>query len=91
MSYLLVPIHLDALLLSNEQQVMEAMADFSRLPYFDGKQFQNPDTPNVSDSILCDPLGQPNLVLKPGVHLHWALPDALAKGVHVDNELLAQL
>ena len=88
MSYLLVPIHLDALFLSKEQQVMEAMADFSRLPYFDGNQFQNSDTPNVSDSILCDPLGQPNLVLKPGVHLHWALPDALAKGVHVDNRLL---
>ncbi len=82
MTYLLVPIHLDALCLTQELPIVESMADFSRLPYFDGKQFQNADTPYVSDSILSDPLGQPDLVLKPGIHLHWALPDALTKGNH---------
>ncbi|MEM9273006.1 MAG: hypothetical protein AAGA80_08600 [Cyanobacteria bacterium P01_F01_bin.143] len=82
MTYLLVPIHLDALFLNREQPVIGSMADFSLLPYFDGKQFQNRDTPYVSDSILSDPLGQPDLVLKRGIHLHWALPDALTKGNH---------
>ena len=55
MSYLLVPIHLDALCLKEELPVTEAMADFSRLPYTDGKELYNENIPYVSDSILSDP------------------------------------
>ena len=86
MSYLLVPIHLDALCLKEELPVTEAMADFSRLPYTDGKELYNENVPYVSDSILSDPLGQASLVLKKGIHLHWALPDALAKGTQNEDK-----
>lgn len=43
----MVPVHLNALYLPQEQQVVEAMADFSRQPYFDGKRDVNPDVANV--------------------------------------------
>lgn len=45
---LMVPIHLDALYVpgSGELSVIEPMADFTRLPYFDGKQDVNPDVAN---------------------------------------------
>jgi hypothetical protein len=75
---LLVPIHLDALYLSNGMSVAEATADFSRLPYFQGRD-HNPDTVNLSESILTQAFQNKNLYLKPGIHLHWALPDALTK------------
>ena len=75
---LLVPIHLDALYLPNDMSVAEATADFSRLPYFQGRD-HNPDTVNLSESILTQAFQNKNLYLKPGIHLHWALPDALTK------------
>src|SRR5271166_5555203 len=78
---LLVPIHLDALYLKKDRSVVEAMADFSRLPYFDGKRDVNPDVANLSEEILAQPFEDRDLQLQAGVHLHWALPDALTKGV----------
>lgn len=75
---LLVPIHLDALYLPNGMSVAEATADFSRLPYFQERD-HNPDTVNLSESILTQAFQNKNLYLKPGIHLHWALPDALTK------------
>ena len=177
---LLVPIHLDALVLENEETVLEAMADFSKLPYYDGKgkydgyelllrhvhnedelpqegnaliivanvadqlhfrifdaqklrvedkrekelpdcvaklaalkkdleglwkkealdplgkdeivksvqsilghtQYDvNADVPYISEKIVSHPFRDQSLRLGPGVHLHWALPDALTQGV----------
>ena len=75
---LLVPIHLDALYLPNGMSVAEATADFSRLPYFQGRD-RNSDMVNLSESILTQAFQNKNLYLKPGIHLHWALPDALTK------------
>lgn len=82
---LMIPVHLDALVLNREKQVVEAMADFSRLPYSKEGQDENPNQPNVSESILSRPFENLNLFLKPGVHLHWSLPDALTHGEHADN------
>jgi len=81
---LLVPIHLDALVLENEETVLEAMADFSRLPYYDGKRKQNvnADAPYISEEIVSHPFRDQSLRLGRGVHLHWALPDALTQGVN---------
>ncbi|MEM7800991.1 MAG: hypothetical protein AAF633_17490, partial [Chloroflexota bacterium] len=79
-SHLLVPIHLDALWLPEAQAVVDKMADFSHLPHFDGERDINPNTPNLSQSILNAPLDPPQLYLKSGLHLHWALPDALHSG-----------
>lgn len=77
---LLVPIHLDALVLHQKQVVVEAMADFTRLPYDDGRQDRNASVPYLSEEILSQPFQDRGLHLNAGVHLHWALPDALTKG-----------
>ena len=76
----MVPIHLDALCLPHGRSVVEAVADFSRLPYFDGQRDVNPDVANVSEEILSQPFQERQLHLKAGIHLHWALPNALSKG-----------
>lgn len=82
---LFVPIHLDALYLKNDQSVVEAAANFARLPYSDGQQDFSPDIPPISEEILAVPFQNQNLRLRAGIHLHWALPDALTRGKH-DSE-----
>ena len=77
--FLLVPIQVDALHLKYGTSVAEAMVEFNRLPYFSGKRDVNPDTVNLSESIVSQPFQNKNLYLKAGIHLHWALPDALTK------------
>jgi hypothetical protein len=77
---LLVPVHLDALPLGRDELVLEAMADFSRLPYTNGAHDVNSDTPNLSEAVAAQEFQDENLNLKAGVHLHWALPDGLTRG-----------
>lgn len=79
---LIVPIHLDALFLPNDRLVVEATANFARLPYIDRnlRKEINADTANISEEIISQPFDNQNLSLKAGIHLHWALPDALTKG-----------
>ena len=81
---LFVPIHLDALFLESAQTVLEAMADFSKLPYYDGEKGQNAnaDVPYISEEIVSHPFRDQSLRLNRGVHLHWALPDALTQGMN---------
>ena len=76
---LLVPIHLDALQLNVNTLVRGALADFSKLPYFNGSNDINTDTAFISENIVSDPFQNQDLLLKEGVHLHWALPDALTR------------
>ncbi|PQJ29839.1 LamG domain-containing protein [Rubritalea profundi] len=85
---LLVPIHVDALVLDADRLMVEAMADFSRLPYVDRqlKREINADHANISESIVSQPFQSQNLHLKAGVHLHWSMPDALTRGVHHGKE-----
>ena len=82
MQALLIPIHLDALILSSTTSVRDGVAQFDRLPFFDGIRDVRGDVPNLSESIASDPFETPNLHLPPGVHLHWALPDGLIRGMH---------
>lgn len=77
---LMVPVHLDALLLEEDQAIAEAMANFSRLPYSNYVQDINDNTANISENIISNPFEDQNLFLKAGIHLHWALPDALTTG-----------
>ncbi|MEM9685878.1 MAG: hypothetical protein AAF934_03040 [Bacteroidota bacterium] len=77
---IMVPVHLDGFFLEREKLVTEAFADFSRLPFSDTDKDYNPDTANISESILSQPFQNTNLNLKKGMHLHWSLPDALTKG-----------
>lgn len=81
-SILMVPIHLDALLLAQDQMVAGATANFARLPYTDTTQDFNSDVANLSEDIVTQPFDDQNLYLKAGIHLHWSLPDALTKGAH---------
>jgi len=76
-SYLLVPMRVQAMSLSDGQSVVGGTADFSRLPWNNGKEDINPDTAFISEEIVRTPLENPNLYLQPGVHLHWTLPGAL--------------
>jgi len=79
---LMVPVKLDALLLEHDHTVVTATADFTALPYNDGRRDVNADTANLSENILAQPFENQMLTLKAGLHLHWALPDALTRGVH---------
>jgi hypothetical protein len=79
---LLVPIHLDALYLRTDTSVMEEMTDYSKLPYRDQKSnVKNNDKAYISSSVLSPPFENLNLRLKAGIHLHWAMPDALTNGI----------
>ena len=77
---IMVPVHLDGFFLEREQALTEAFADFSRLPFSSSDKDYNPDTANLSESVLSLPFQNTNLNLKQGMHLHWSLPDALTKG-----------
>jgi len=84
---LLVPIKLDALVLTQPTQVVAPLADFSSLPYVDpksegGPRDVNSDTAFLSSNVLSEPFEDDGLLLQAGVHLHWALPDALTIGRH---------
>src|SRR5688572_5762328 len=74
---LLVPVHLDALVLDRDQMVVETMADFTRLPFCTGPRDINPDIANISEETVSMPFQNENLLLRRGIHLHWSLPDAL--------------
>ncbi|MDB9407398.1 hypothetical protein PN434_02395 [Microcystis aeruginosa CS-558/01A06] len=80
-SILMIPIHLDALYLKRDRLVVEAMADLSIVPYFNRKRDVNPNIAHISEEIVSQPFQNQNLYLKAGIHLHWALPDALTKGI----------
>src|ERR1044071_3143920 len=79
---LLVPVHLDALILDRDQLVVNATADFSRLPYSTGGRDLNPDVANISEDIVSKPF-EKHLLLEAGIHLHWSLPDALTRARYI--------
>ncbi|KXK63722.1 hypothetical protein AWW66_01820 [Micromonospora rosaria] len=83
MRLLAVPVRIDALWLPAQRTVAGPVADFTRLPYRDpvtGRDV-HPDQPFLSEGILPAPFEE-ELTLRAGVHLHWALPDALTRLVH---------
>lgn len=75
-----IPVHLDAILLKQDQLTTEAFANFDELPHRIDGEDRHPDIPNLSESVLSKPFQNQNLNLKKGLHLHWSLPDALTKG-----------
>jgi hypothetical protein len=81
MSLLVVPIDVAALAVSPQPLpantgFMPAMTMFDQLPYDpNGTQL-----PFVSEHALAQPFDGGNLTPNPGVHLHWAMPDALTRG-----------
>ena len=85
---LVVPAHLDALHLRMVANVVGPTADFTRLPYVDAATGQdvNGELPYLSEIVLAQPFDDQSLQLKAGVHLHWALPDALTRAKQSDSE-----
>ncbi|HYP42165.1 MAG TPA: hypothetical protein VEX13_17545, partial [Chloroflexia bacterium] len=79
---LMVPVKVDALVLEHDQVVVGAAADFTRLPYNDGTRDVNSDIANLSENIVLPPFENQTLNLRAGIHLHWALPAALTRGLH---------
>ncbi len=82
---LLIPIQTDALYLSQDTLITGASVDFSTLPYFNGTRDVNADVANISENVISQPLQDQNLRLRKGLHLHWALPDALNRGRHKED------
>ncbi|MDW3191463.1 MAG: hypothetical protein R8G66_03835 [Cytophagales bacterium] len=85
-STLLVPLQIDALCLEKDQLAIEASADFSRLPFQKDGADQNPNSLNISDTVLSNEFQNLNFTLKKGIHLHWAMPDGLTMGVQDTNK-----
>jgi len=82
-NYLMVPVRLDALYIEGEElAVVEQAANFSILPYFETSFMEeyNCETTNISESIVSLPYQNKTKQLSHGVHLHWAMPDALTRG-----------
>jgi hypothetical protein len=76
-NHLLVPINIEALVVGKQiGRWTDLSPDFSKL--FEGKILGSQITPALFD----DKAG----LHKPGIHLHWALPDALTHGRQIQNE-----
>lgn len=73
---LIVPIETNALYLESERTVMDAKADFSRLPWSNTHEDFNADTPFLGEAVLSPPFQNKNFTMAAGVHLHWVLPRA---------------
>jgi hypothetical protein len=76
---------------------MQALADFRFLPYRDDKPADagfreevrtdkphdvNSEVAYLSENFVAEPFSDDTLWLPQGLHLHWALPDALTVGRH---------
>ncbi|WP_422769978.1 hypothetical protein ACN28C_25060 [Plantactinospora sp. WMMC1484] len=83
MRFVAVPIKVDGLWLTHDQNVAGPSADFTRLPYVDAITGHDvhPEEPYLSGALLPDPFTE-GLRLRAGLHLHWSLPDALTRLVH---------
>jgi hypothetical protein len=90
---LIVPIDVAALCVGTDDQsgthdspyctrdFARVAADFSTLPYLDANGQSVNSKAYISEQVTPQPFDTNADGLGPGVHLHWALPDALAHGV----------
>ena len=87
-----VPIRVDGLYVDTTTlELGLPMADFSQLPYNLSKATNNKGTPNLAEFAFHKALGRADgvgggLPFPKGLHLHWALPDALTTGHHHRGE-----
>lgn len=87
---LVVPVRVDALTVAEPGAEPDArptvtagpLADFSRLPFHDGRRDVNPGRPHLGETVADTPFEEGSAWPAPGVHLHWALPGALTRGRH---------
>ena len=79
---ILAPIHVDALYVREGRRVSQPMADFTRLPYFDGARDVNASIAWLSEEIVAEPFQDEHFFLEKGIHLHWSFPQALTRAVY---------
>lgn len=73
---LLVPIHLDSLFVSNKITIERPSLDFTKMPGYDTEHLEAFTTDTLKpDKSTTD--------LENGLHLHWALPQALTKSMEL--------
>lgn len=81
---LIVPMNVEALCIGNtltETTFCGPTADFSDLPRYDGQKGYMVGKPYIHESIN----RFATETFKVGIHLHWALPEALTKGLKEQN------
>ena len=89
---LIVPIDIAALCVGDDdahgdpsmygtKDFAKVASDFSVLPFVDAQNVRNNEGPNIAHAVLPPPFS-PADPLSTGIHLHWALPDALTHGTH---------
>jgi hypothetical protein len=89
LSALMVPIRVDALVLGAAQMVAHPFVDFAGMPWTGAEGDRNTDRPSLAAALLTPPFAERDTgtfanrttVLGAGIHLHWALPDALHQGL----------
>lgn len=79
-TFLAVDIRLDVLKVEHPLTVAREMADFRRLPYFDGTGDANANVSYLSQNHITPPFQDRDLLLKRGAYLHWSLPSPLTHG-----------
>jgi len=78
-SFSLAPLSLELLYLSKPTRAVEAAFNPSLLPWkATGRDF-NSETAFLGDEVSSPPFQNQNLVLLPGVHLHWQVPRELTR------------
>ena len=82
----MVPIQVDALHSTASLAVTGAMADFRRLPYYDGTQDVNADVAYISEDLVTPPFHDQPMALPAGLHLHWSLPAAFTRSHTVGSD-----
>lgn len=83
---LLVPTHLDALYVKEGRRVLQPMADFTQLPHFNGERDVNASNAWLSEEIVAESFQDQHFFLEQGIHLHWALPQALTRAAQREND-----
>jgi hypothetical protein len=84
-SVIAVPIHLDALYVKGPSAVVPAMADFTRLPFFDGERDVNAQAAWLGETAANEAFAGSTLNLKKGIHLHWRFPRGLTTGMQTSG------
>lgn len=83
---LIVPISVEALCVGKgdvQREFVTATVDFSQMPWRDGDDYINVK-PNIGEYLMQQPF-EGDAPLDPGIHLHWALPQALSHGIYNDK------
>lgn len=74
--YLLVPMHLDAMVLNKMAEVTTPFLRF-QMDYSKLSAFESPEPPPFAGASSAQPAA--------GIYLHWTLPKALRHGIHKDD------